>query len=451
MGKAKIISEYGDGKYRVEVLFDDANTDSEITKLDARIADLAATIAAMADGTEKSNVQLSLNALRLRKNYIQSNFPENYETDAWCVDYTTGLAVGSYVGTIEVPGEIGDIYIHPGYVSNTFDYATHGQMNPNLNIHSVGTYLLWSILPGWQKFMPTFRTGTITAIDTVNNQCDVTLDAALSSAQSLDINQTGSLSAVDIDYMDCDHEAFAVDDGVVVQFVGQDWNSPKVIGFKSNPSECGWTEPWNGPAITSKWPWEYSKYATLSDSTIWRGMSAATQTIIDGVFNITIPDVDNSGFPTKGFLEYGNWWKYQPGAAILPSASKIKFKGTAIGDCDWSDLGGLHRYFACIILDGNGKKFSLFLHQNSEDHYSEKRVGCSDLVNETTDWIAYDADSWVKNIAAENDIYIDLPIAAGAVQYVAFEYYVAWNGGMAGNEPTEMPGIDATIDFIGVI
>ena len=49
------------------------------------------------------------------------------------------------------------------------------------------------------------------------------------------------LVAVSIEYMGCNAKAFADGDQVIVEFTGQDWNSPKVIGFKSNPVACSGT------------------------------------------------------------------------------------------------------------------------------------------------------------------------------------------------------------------
>lgn len=44
------------------------------------------------------------------------------------------------------------------------------------------------------------------------------------------------LKDVDIEYMDgVNSDVFAINDMVVVQFVGQDWTKPKVIGFETNP------------------------------------------------------------------------------------------------------------------------------------------------------------------------------------------------------------------------
>jgi len=92
------------------------------------------------------------------------------------------------------------------------------------------------MLPGWQKWKPTYRYGAITALD--GDTADVSLDSALSSQQGLNVNQAGVLTGVDIEYMSCDGAAFDVGDEVLIQFSGQDWASPKVIGFKEEPKAC---------------------------------------------------------------------------------------------------------------------------------------------------------------------------------------------------------------------
>ncbi len=43
---------------------------------------------------------------------------------------------------------------------------------------------------------------------------------------------------VPIEYMHCGAAAFADDDSVVVEFTGQDWDQPKVIGFEYQPRTC---------------------------------------------------------------------------------------------------------------------------------------------------------------------------------------------------------------------
>jgi hypothetical protein len=93
-----------------------------------------------------------------------------------------------------------------------------------------------AMLPGWQKWKPTYRYGTITAID--GDTATLTLEAVTSTQQSLGVNQTSTLTNVPIEYMSCNGAAFEVGDEVLVKFTGQDWASPKIIGFKDNPVAC---------------------------------------------------------------------------------------------------------------------------------------------------------------------------------------------------------------------
>lgn len=157
--------------------------------------------------------------------------------DAWCVDYTTDTAPGTQVATIDIPGDSNLVLIAPGCrAPNNGDgfLTARGLLAPHQ------AYFLAAILPGWQKWLPTYRWGTITAIDLEANTVDVDLFAQTSSAQRLGVNQAASLAGVQVEYMDCNSRVFEVDDRVVVQFVGQDWSDPRVIGFLDNPRPCDW-------------------------------------------------------------------------------------------------------------------------------------------------------------------------------------------------------------------
>lgn len=94
-----------------------------------------------------------------------------------------------------------------------------------------------SLLPGVQKWMPTFRRGTITAIHP-NDLCDVELFDGLSSQQNLKINRQNNLINVPIKYGDCNADAFVVGDEVVVEFKEQKQDKPVVVGFQTHPKEC---------------------------------------------------------------------------------------------------------------------------------------------------------------------------------------------------------------------
>jgi hypothetical protein len=101
-----------------------------------------------------------------------------------------------------------------------------------------------AILPGWQKFKPTYRSGVITALNTSNNTASVTLDAAQSSAAGLDINKMTALANVPVVYMTCHAAAFEAGDRCVVRFNGMDWAQPQVVGFVDNPKPCLPSELW---------------------------------------------------------------------------------------------------------------------------------------------------------------------------------------------------------------
>jgi hypothetical protein len=147
---------------------------------------------------------------------------------AWCTDYTEDGPAGSYAATIDIPGEPSLQLIAPGcrpWIQSDGTMVARELMSPEQAFFNA------AILPGWQKFKPTYRWGTITALDYELNTASVSLAAAVSTAQRLGVNSLSSLSAVPVEYMTCDARAFEVGDRCVVQFVGQSWASPKVVGF----------------------------------------------------------------------------------------------------------------------------------------------------------------------------------------------------------------------------
>ena len=156
--------------------------------------------------------------------------------EAWCCDLTEDAT--GYVATVDIPGESNLILIAPGGRSPILNadgvLAARELMSPEQAFFNV------AILPGWQKDMPTYRWGTLTAIDQTANTATVDLFNAVSSAQSLPVNQESTLTDVEFEYMDCHNRAFRVDDRVVVQFTGQSWTTPKIIGFVDNPKVCKW-------------------------------------------------------------------------------------------------------------------------------------------------------------------------------------------------------------------
>jgi len=154
---------------------------------------------------------------------------------AWCVDLTEDAA--GVVATIEIPGEDQSVLIAPGGRAPT---GADGQLMARELMSPEQVFFNAAILPGWQKWMPTYRKGTITWLDKDANLANVDLDASTSSANRLGVNQTPQLNGIPVDYMGCHAQAFEVGDRVVVQFAGMNWEAPSVIGFVEHPKPCSW-------------------------------------------------------------------------------------------------------------------------------------------------------------------------------------------------------------------
>lgn len=186
---------------------------------------------------------------------------------AWCADLTEDAS--GLVATVEIPGENALVLIAPAA-------PVPGLTDGLLTAREVQSpeQVFWNaaVLPGWQKWKPTYRLGTITALDIVADTASVDLDVAASSAQGLNVNQVSSLSAVPVQYMTCNALAFEVGDRCVVAFTGQDQATPKVIGFRDHPKACApefvlvpiaevvptaWVEEGNYQAFTTVYGYTY--------------------------------------------------------------------------------------------------------------------------------------------------------------------------------------------------
>lgn len=201
---------------------------------DARRRVLFAESAKLSIETPIEGVKAEIKGLQLQIDGLLSG--EISETQqAWCVDLTEDGA--GPVGTIEVPGEPATVLICPGCRG---PQQSDGYLLARQVMTPSQVFFNAAILPGWQKFKPTYRIGTITAVDMTADKASVNLEAATSSAQGLDVNQTTTLTNIPVVYMTCNAGAFDVGDRVVVEFVGQVWDGARVIGFASNPKSCQW-------------------------------------------------------------------------------------------------------------------------------------------------------------------------------------------------------------------
>ena len=181
----------------------------------------------------------SLTARQNKLNDLQGDISSDVRT-AWCVDYTPDLDADeqTMVDTIEIPGTPEHVLIAPQQ-RETGENLPAGMLAPILPMTPAQAAFNWAILPGWQKWKPTYRTGIISNIDTEDDTCNVSIDEAWSYAQGLHINQDATLTGIPVEYMDCNAAAFEEGDRVVVEFAAQDWAQPRVVGFVSEPSPCG--------------------------------------------------------------------------------------------------------------------------------------------------------------------------------------------------------------------
>jgi hypothetical protein len=93
--------------------------------------------------------------------------------------------------------------------------------------------------------------------------------------------------------MNCNAGAFAVGDEVLVKFENQDWNQPKVVGFKSSPATCG-------TFFYQIFGWSGSQFKTNMIEKTW-------ETIPPAAINPDRSDVGTTAIGA-GALCIGGWW-----------------------------------------------------------------------------------------------------------------------------------------------
>lgn len=188
-------------------------------------------------------VKGQLKAAQQRKAVLQ-NVAAEVTQNIWCADYT--LDKTGNINTIELPGEPATVIVEPqSRPDDAPALLPPGDVVARELMRSDHVYLNAAILPGWQAYKPTYRKGVIITTDTAADTATVGLLPAVSSAKdkyfkTLDINHRSpvTLTDVPVTYMTCNAAAFEPGDSVVVQFEGQDWTKPRVIGFVERPKPC---------------------------------------------------------------------------------------------------------------------------------------------------------------------------------------------------------------------
>jgi hypothetical protein len=257
------------------------------------------------------------------------------DRDAWCVDLTEDAS--GEVATIEVPEEPQHVLIVPGGAAPA---AEDGFLLARSTMSPAQAFWNAAVLPGWQRWLPRYRIGTITALDKNADTASVHLDTAVSSAPHKEVREWGDpgdasgfdvnldtdhtpsgvnpwvLTGIPVNYMTCNAEAFEVGDRVVVSCTRPAANPRQdpsaiewtVIGFESNPKSC--------PHVTGTFE-IFQRFAGTSDCP---GFSIACPEIGQVNYNdyeyyIILPNGEEfvlftpSGYVTGGCPADGGHWE----------------------------------------------------------------------------------------------------------------------------------------------
>lgn len=436
MGKGEIISGGALGQYSVRLKLDRIRIDADLVELAEKIAILIDYIAGLDEGPEKDSANLRKVSAEKRVQYLNDNIEDDPVVSAWCADLTVDLAPG-LIGTIEVPGERVDVpvIIRPGYQgAAVFSEARDGQLQPALGGTPSGVIFNLCMMPVWQKWKPIFRLGEITA--KTGGLCDVDLDPAIFSDRGsgltpiLDVNQAASLSDVPVEYMECDDVAFLVGDRVVVQFTGQDWSAPKIIGFESNPVPCAGGVliiKITGTYYEGTYPNQTAKVAN-DLYLVWNGTTDAALLVKKsggGYWDYPLTDADYSGdYADDLALMFGEGLDIAPPAPLfslsgIVSNMDISWETTGFGFLDWRAIEVIREqkiHQGMAPGDATCKSFS-----------EAEAIACMDLKlagYESVPKYYYEPNGSVPNEAGGNDTWSDEVGHSFTEHYSGYTYTV---------------------------
>lgn len=329
MGRARIIHNYGEGQYAIEISLDISRLEKRRAALQRQIAELEPTLPGLAatydnlradyeqksaeltveiqigQGTdiqknrklEKLAKELTIlgrqmivaghnyDSARLKLLCLQSelssinDMPSAINRDAWCADYSDELPIGAIVGTIDLARhgfdpERSHWILQPCFEKSVYyDPKRDGMLQNTAAATPAAAYFNFAVNPGLSKWLPRYRTATVTAVNIDADTVDVDVHPAYFAR--FDVNQSERLERVPVRYMDTNAAVFEEGDDVVVMFRGNDWNDPVVIGFEHDPKllppvlvvrisgyNKHWTwgfhhgDPYNGNWLISPYSWQ---------------------------------------------------------------------------------------------------------------------------------------------------------------------------------------------------
>lgn len=362
----------------------------------------ASTAAALARLTI-DQLDLELANIETRLDELEA-IPKEKRGPFWCADYTTDIDADREIGTCEVPGEygkIGEVVIRPGFRDAALDWnqTRDGYITPVQALSSAGTFYNLAMLPGWQVYKPTFRFGTITKLND-DETIDVELIAPkISSQQSIEVTPrpipgefeeeeppSTTLKNVEVEYMDCNKEAFLVGDEVLVEYQDQKAEKPRVIGFRKEPRPCGLRFLTPSDALTvKKSGTEWSRSSSTGKSygnMSWVGEDEKGKTRA----------VTWKGYRSRYFRSY---------QSDDPFGPEIYHRGQQIGTAPGNVLGAaIHGKTLLVICQVDATRDALFVRKLTQtaDPWVEKATYF--VSDEDTTFPKQTPDPWFFNTSA---------------------------------------------------
>lgn len=497
MSLGYIMSEFGNGLYQVRVRYNTAQTDATIARLNAKVYYLTFTqipdlenkkddaetnyftvkhtygvtdkeIEAAKLARDVAVIQLDLGkaekvSLNKQIDLITELSPSDpIEVYAWCVDLTEGLVGNVPLIDLNTNTEDG-LYLYPGYEDYqepAYTEEANGTLYPYFSLPLSTTMMNLLSAPAVATWKPTFRSGLLTAINYEANTGTVSLDIAESQIGSISLNQTSTLSDVPIEYMECDAAAFEVGDPVMVRFLNNDWSTPKVIGFENNPKPCGWTEPWDGPNITSKYPWNYSGGLYIFGAS--KPPPTCSRTITNGIMTMSFgPTLD-----TDGAVGQYHYLQLLPDNLLLTknvNTIQALVTDAEINCYDGSSCWSEYR----IVFAGVDEIGTTILQYIMKFVYNRywPHIGCENYDYEPVDWYLDSSGttsiwwlpggphpyrSYTSLVLTDVETYIEIPEFMSEVKAAGIEMEVNWVGGAAYNQPSTIPGGSISIDRLSL-
>lgn len=212
---------------------------------------LAATRALMDHRQKRDAANLALDQLKARLlatqqrlAWLPNALPSVPDTRTiWCADLADGnhaplLLPENPAATMEPTGDPDASLpiLRPNYGrSGGYVARRDGEVTAAINGSTAAQYVNLATMPGWAKWRPQYRVGTIQSIS--GDQIVVAPDPVTVQHLIVPLSESGTITA-GVKYMDCGPWAFKTGDRVVVEFTGQDRSKPVVIGFESHPRAC---------------------------------------------------------------------------------------------------------------------------------------------------------------------------------------------------------------------